>query len=106
MFRQDDIEVCIELLVSRRFPRPKRSLDEGVAGGSDDSRLIVQYDFDRHFLEQLLHPALVQERLHEDRILHFGHDFCGDTTAEENASRVQEIQSAIPSLGSIDTYKE
>ena len=38
--------------VVRAIRSPKRSLDESVAGGSDDSRIVVQYDFDRHFLEQ------------------------------------------------------
>ena len=38
--------------VARAIRSPKRSFDESVAGGSDDSRIVVQYDFDRHFLQQ------------------------------------------------------
>src|SRR5450631_2699810 len=42
---------------------PKCLLNERVAGGSNQSRIVVQYDGYGHLLEQRRHPAFVQERL-------------------------------------------
>src|SRR5690348_8672317 len=90
-------------LCSRTIRGAERLLNERIASASDNPRIIVQNDFDRHFSEQWLHPALVEERLHENRIPHLWHDFGRDAPAKENAPCGHEMQSTVSGLRSINT---
>ena len=40
---------------------PKRLSNEGVQSRSQDSRIVIQHDLDRHVLEQRFHTTLVQK---------------------------------------------
>src|SRR5215469_13647981 len=84
----------------------KRFPNQRMAGRSKYSGVIVQYNLHRHVLKQSSHAPFVQERLHEDRVFHPGHDFCRNTASDENAAGGHKIQSAIASLRSVDAHKD
>src|SRR5580704_15602747 len=84
----------------------KSFLNECVARRADYSAVIVEHDLDWHVLKQSFHAALVQERLHEPRLLHLGHVFCRDAASEENATGGHELQGTVPGLSAEDVYEE
>jgi hypothetical protein len=93
-------------LIRRPARGAERFLDKCVACRADYAAVVIEHDFDGHVLKQRFHAAFVQERLHEHRILHLGHDFRRYTSPDENAPGGHELQSAVPGLSTEDAHED
>src|SRR5438270_822161 len=84
---------------------PKRLLDQRRTRRSQQASVVVQYNLDRHLLQQALHASFLPESLQEGLILHLRQDLRRDAPPDKHPASGHKFQRAVAGFASIDAYK-
>src|SRR5947209_2664675 len=97
-----EVRMRFEGLAGRSVRRPKCFLHKRESSRANQAAVVVEDNLHRHVFEQGPHPALVEERFHEYRLLHLSHVLGGDAATEEDAAGCHVVEGAVAGLGAED----